>query len=354
MKRSYRGKRYPKRRNAQNRRFQAKHKTKHGVHRPGISWKAGACMLGIAICLAASLHAQKQDDSAWPLPQKGDPNSCTIRVYLAEQECIQEMPLEEYLYGVVAAEMPAAYESQALMAQAVAARTYAWRKKQTGGCARTGADICTDSSCCQAYRTQEQRAQGWGSSAETYEQKLRNAVDTTAGEILTYEGQPITAVFHAISGGHTEDVQAVWGGDLPYLKGVESEGEEFATKYASTVSVEGTEFIRKIQALEPSIGQLQLPDCLGKIVRTQNDRVDTMTVGGIAFSGAEIRTAFGLNSTNFTVTYQSGCVVFSVKGYGHGVGMSQAGANAMAQNGADYREILTHYYTGVEIQQLEE
>lgn len=275
------------------------------------------------------------------------PESDDITVWIDGD--LQSMPMEEYLVGVVAAEMPASYEPEALKAQAVAARTYTQYKKDHEGCsAHPGADICCESNHCQAYISPEEMAQNWDDDAAVYTKKIVDAVQQTSSEIIYYDGQEIQVFFHASAGGKTENSENVYGEALPYLVSVDSEGEESSSHYYGKVDVSRDEFIKKMTAFSPSI-RFDSGPLIGSIARFDSGRVQSVSVGNETFTGREIREIFGLNSANFTVKEDSG-VTFSTVGFGHGVGMSQTGANAMAKNGADYIDILTHYFTGVTVQ----
>lgn len=274
------------------------------------------------------------------------PESTDITVWIDGD--LVKMPMEEYLVGVVAAEMPASYETEALKAQAVAARTYTQYKKDHGGCsAHPGADICCQSNHCQAYLSPEEMAKNWGSKAASNTQKIVDAVNTTTGEMIYYEGQEIQVFFHSSAGGRTENCENVYGKALPYLVSVDSEGEESSSRYYGEVTMSKDDFIKKMTAFSPSIRFDNAP-LIGEITRFDSGRVQSMTVGTETFTGREIRQIFALNSTNFTVKDDNG-ITFSTIGFGHGVGMSQTGANAMAKKGADYTQILTHYFTGVTV-----
>lgn len=262
---------------------------------------------------------------------------------------LTDMPLEEYIVGVVAAEMPASFEPEALKAQAVAARTYTMYKKNHGGCdAHSGADICSDSTHCQAYLTAEEMADNWGASAKAYIQKILDAVEQTRGEMIYYDGEPIQVFFHASAGGRTENSENVYSKPLPYLVSVESQGEENSSNYFGEVCVSRKEFTKRMKAFSASISFDGKP-LIGQVDRFDSGRVQSIEVGSETFTGREMREIFGLNSANFTVEAGDD-VTFSTIGFGHGVGMSQTGANAMAKQGADYHEILTHYFQGVTIQ----
>lgn len=262
---------------------------------------------------------------------------------------LAKMPMEEYLVGVVAAEIPASYETEALKAQAVAARTYTKYKKERGGCsAHEGADICSDSTHCQAYMTTEEMAENWGADTSKYIQKIVSAVNNTCGEIIYYNGEEIQVFFHASSGGRTENSENVYPEALPYLVSVDSKGEESSSRYYGEVKVSRDSFKKKMKAFSASI-RFDDEALIGDIARFESGRVQSIKVGSETFTGREMRAIFGLNSTNFTVK-EGEEIKFSTIGFGHGVGMSQTGANAMAKKGADYVQILTHYFTGVTVQ----
>lgn len=270
-------------------------------------------------------------------------------IALKTEHGIEVLPLETYLTGVVISEMPASFEMDALKAQAVAARTFTMRQLEQGK--HDDCDLCSDSRCCQAWTGTENIRKKLGDSYELYWRKVETAVSETNGEVLCYDGKLIEAVYFSCSGGVTEDAVAVWGGDVPYLKSVESPGEENAGPFSSTVTVPVPEFRQKILKSNPDAN---LDDTAAgwfdHVERSSGGGVITIRIGGVLFTGTQIRNLFGLRSTNFEVSVTEDGIRFSVRGYGHRVGMSQYGANAMAKAGSDYREILTHYYTGVEIE----
>lgn len=262
---------------------------------------------------------------------------------------IVDMNIEDYIVGVVAAEMPASYEPEALKAQAVAARTYTLHLKHNGGCsAHSGADVCTNSSHCQAYLTAEEMDNAWGGNKEKYLAKIKEAVDATRGQEIYYKGDEIQVFYFSSSGGMTEDCANVYAESLPYLVSVTSPGEESYSNYYGKVTVSYDEFVRKMEDFSPGIKLAGSADDIGEITRFESGRVKNIRIGDEVFTGRQIRQIFGLNSTNFTVKTTDE-VSFSTVGFGHGVGMSQTGANVMAKNGSTYIEILEHYFTGVTI-----
>lgn len=272
----------------------------------------------------------------------------TLRVL--EDGTVREMTLEDYLVGVTAAEMPASFAPEALKAQAVAARTYTLRKLLSGG-THGDADICTDPACCQAYVTLEEARDGWGQEADAYEAKVRAAVADTDGEAILYGGAPILAVFHASSAGLTRSAGQVWQSDLPYLRPVASpEDGETVPNYYSRAAFSPAELTALLRAGVPEADLSgEKSGWLQNAVRDSVGSVETVEVGGVTVKGSTVRAALGLRSACFEWELQDGSFVFYVTGHGHGVGLSQYGANAMAESGADYRAILTHYYTGVTV-----
>lgn len=265
---------------------------------------------------------------------------------------VEEMDLGTYLVGVVRAEMPASFEPEALKAQAVAARTYTLYKIQTGGNHGETADICTDSACCQAYIGEERARSNWGENADEYEKKIEDAVTGTDGQTILYGGVPILAVFHSSSAGLTRAAGEVWLNDLPYLQAVDSpEAKDAIPNYYSRSELTAEAFKTKFLAAHPE-ADLSGPmsGWLGNAVTDTAGSVTTLSVGGVTVKGSELRSILDLRSACFEWEVQDGKLVFFVTGYGHGVGLSQYGANQMAAEGADYQEILTHYYTGVTVE----
>lgn len=279
----------------------------------------------------------------------------TIQLLHASTAEVEELPLDTYLYGVVSSEMPASFEKEALKAQAVVARTYTIYKIQNNSQKHEGADICDSSACCQAWISKEDRLAKWEESTrEEYWNKIVTAVEETKGKIITYEGKPINAFFHANSGGKTETTLNVWGGSgYPYLQTVATTGEEGYTQYQSEVICTKQEFTDKIKEKHSDFTiDFSQANCIQVLEYTDGDRVKTIQIGNLSLSGVEIRTIFGLKSANFTITIEGDNIKFSVLGYGHGVGMSQTGADSMAKAGSDYVEIIKHFYTGVEVEDV--
>ena len=266
---------------------------------------------------------------------------------------VEQVKLDEYLCNVVSAEMPATFEQEALKAQAIVARTYTIYKVLNKK--HDNADICDDSTCCQAWISKDDRLAKWEENQrESNWQKICSAVNETSGKIITYENKPIDAFFHSNSGGITEVPVNVWGGTgYPYLQSVETSGENTYTQYASEVTLSQEELINKLKEKYSDISiDFTNSEDIKILEYTESTRVKTVKFGNHEISGVEARTLFGLKSTNFEISRDGNNIKFSVKGYGHGVGMSQTGADSMAKNGSRAEEIIKHFYTGVEITEV--
>jgi stage II sporulation protein D len=253
---------------------------------------------------------------------------------------LEEMDMDAYLVGVVLAEMPSTFHQEAKKAQAVAARTYARKAWVTGGKHADGS-VCAEPGCCQAWLSGEEYLERGGSEEAMAEAKA--AVDATSGLVLTYGGVLIEATYFSCSGGSTEDAVAVWGADFPYLRAVESPGEENAAHYTDTVSF-------TVGELEDRLGVKLQGNWLGDIRYTQGGGVDTAVMGGKTFTGKTLRSVLGLRSTAFDLEISGDRVTITTSGFGHRVGMSQYGADAMAVSGSSFAEILAHYYPGTTLE----
>ncbi len=277
----------------------------------------------------------------------------TIKLLHKKTNEIEEVALDNYLYHVVSAEMPVDYEIEALKAQAVVARTYTIYKINNKK--HDNADICDDSTCCQAWVDKDTRFARWDENKrEENWNKIKKSVNETQGKIITYNNKPINAFFHANSGGKTEIPVNVWGGTgLPYLQVVETAGEEGYTQYASEISFTQAELTEKLKSKYSDIViDINNLEDVKIIEYTDSGRVKTIKFGNHEISGVEARTLLGLKSTNFEITKENDKIKFTVKGYGHGVGMSQTGADAMAKQGKNYQDIINHFYKGVEIKDV--
>ena len=266
---------------------------------------------------------------------------------------IVELTMADYLWGVVAAEMPASFEEEALAAQACAARTYTALLQGRSAGKHPEADICGDSTCCQAYIQRSAAEARWGLNAGEYGEKIDRAVARTDGLGVLYEGKPIQALFFSSAPGRTVDAVEVWGNPVAYLKSVDSpEGEE-VPNYRTQVTL-GAEDVKSLTLnAYPGADLSGDPSgWFGEASRNEGGGVISMTLGGVTLTGGQVRSLFSLRSACFTVSWDGAQFTFDVTGYGHGVGMSQYGANAMAKGGSSFEDILTWYYSGAQVGEL--
>ena len=261
---------------------------------------------------------------------------------------INEIDMFEYVVGAVAAEMPPTYHSQALRAQAAVCYTYAVKKRSSPDPTLGGADITDDSAVHQGYLDAAARKEKWGDKYETYEKKIEEAVKDVFGKTITYDGEIITAAFHAISCGQTFSAEEVWGKDVPYLKSVTSAGDKLSPDYASTLTLTADEFKKAFAGSGAEFGG-DAKKWIGEIKKTDSGYISCAVIGEKEFTGAQVREKLGLRSACFEIKCTGDEFKITVHGYGHGVGMSQYGADYMARQGSDWQEIIKHYYTGVEI-----
>ena len=278
-----------------------------------------------------------------PTPGQGPPAPETVRLLVSGE--VLTLPMQEYLVGVLAGEMPASFAEEALKAQAVAARTYAMYCML--GPKHAEADVCADPGHCQAWQDEETMRSKWGERYDDYRARLEAAASSTAGQYLSYEGQPVFAAFHASSAGATEDCGQVWN-PRPYLISVPSpESAETVPNFVTRLLCAPLDFRDALLSARPEADLSgDMADWLGPTERDASGRVSSALIGGVPFSGVELRRLFSLRSTAFTLEQADGGFLFTVSGSGHGVGMSQYGAEVMARQGADYRAILAHYYPG--------
>ena len=275
-----------------------------------------------------------------------------VTLTIQDGDTTEQMTLERYLTGVVRGEMPASFEMEALRAQAAAERSYVYYQLAAGRKdAHPDADFCTDHTCCSAYLSETAAREKWGGDFAPWNTRVEQAVSDTDGQVVLYNGRPILAVFHSSSAGRTAAAGDVWSGDLPYLVSVDSpEGEETVPNYYSTVTFTAAEAKEKLLAAYPKLKLSGTPDrWFGAAAENGSGRVETVSVGGTDIEGTELRRIFGLRSACFTVAADSESVTFRVTGYGHGVGMSQYGANQLAREGKTWQEILEWYYTGATV-----
>jgi len=330
-----------------------------------LTW-AGILLL-IALIIPMILVKREKAEPYWletPSPYEellvaessGEP-TLMIPVYLTEQQRVVRLPLELYVRGVVAAEMPPDFELEALKAQAIAARTYIVRKIVRRDFAKAPVPEAwvSDTVDNQAYATEEQLLARWGRKDYTANiSKINRAVEETKGLIITYGGEPIDATYFSTSNGYTENSEEYWSEAIPYLRSVESPWDkELSPKYKNLIRLSLDEVMSRLglQEIPASTGSR-----LGMAVkeRTSGNRIKTMIIGGTTFSGREVREKLGLPSAEFTWRVIGDQIEFTTYGYGHGVGMSQYGANGMAKQGSRAEEILTYYYQGVRVVHMNE
>ena len=295
----------------------------------------GMVVPGVVLHTAVSRAEAKQSAPIAILQETEGKADFQVNVLMPDGN-VRTMDLEDYLVGVVLAEMPASFETEALKAQAVVARTYTLKCAQAGIKHGTGT-ICTDYACCQAYIEKENYTGGTDDL-----EKVSSAVYATAEEVLTYNGSLIEATYFSCSGGTTEDAVAVWGTDYPYLRSVESPGEEGAAFYTDSVYFTAEEFQSRMGVVLNGSPK----SWLGYTTYTAGGGVNTIRIGDVDYKGTDIRMKLGLRSTAFSMTADTKGITVETKGFGHRVGMSQYGADAMAVRGSDYCDILAHYYQG--------
>lgn len=262
-----------------------------------------------------------------------------IYVNVRRNGSVVRIELEEYVTGVVGAEMPASFNVEALKAQAVIARTYALKANSRG-------TVLSDNESSQSYKSNDQLKSLWGSSYNTYYNKVKGAVDSTKGMYLTYNGSYIEAVYHSTSNGRTEDSSNVWGNSFPYLVSVDSPYDSSNPSYLKTVSFSYSDISKKLGVIITSDTDFIING------KTSGNRVSSISVGEVSFSGIDFRNKLGLRSADFDIEKNDEGVVITTRGYGHGVGLSQYGANGMAKAGSSYKDILFHYYPGVSLKSL--
>ena len=285
-----------------------------------------------------------------------DEEAPNISIYNHKTGVIESMDIETYLYGVLSGEMSAKFNIEALKAQAIAARTFVMNKKENpASSGHKNAVVCTNYKHCQEYKSYEELKSTNGTQwMEEYYPKIKKAVDETKGQIIVYEDKPILPLYFSTSSGKTENSEEVFSTQYPYLKSVESPYDGQSPKYTSQVVVSKSDFINNIKKSYPniSIKSSNLKEDIKILNRNEGGSVGKIKVGDKELTGVNIRSIFNLNSANFEIEFKNDNIIFNVKGYGHGVGMSQWGAEGMAEEGFLYYEILKYYYTGTEIKDL--
>ena len=308
---------------------------------------AGLICLALALAAALLLPAGAAPEAAPSPTRDGAARDSGIRFTALTGGEAVETTMAEWLPGAVAGEMPASFEAEALKAQAVAARTYILSRMASPPASHPEAAVCDDPGCCKAHLTDAQLRENWGEDYAANLARIGGAVRSTDGQYLEYGGEAIEAVFHSSSAGMTEDAAELWSA-RPYLVSVSSpETAADVPDYVTSVEVSPEDFAARLGAAYPEAdfsGGAAL--WLGAVSRDGSGRVESVEIGGVSVPGTELRELFGLRSTAFTLDYTAGGFLFTVTGYGHGVGMSQYGANVMAGSGSEYGEILAHYYPG--------
>ncbi len=322
-----------------------------------------ALILLLFISVLTRLNSKENPADYQEYGQPAEPNEIiiitdtkeeVISMYNHRDKKLVKMPMEEYLTGVIAGEMPASYELEALKAQTVAARTLVVHQMPEyggRGCNKhPDADVCSSYAHCQEWISRDQMRKNWGEDFENNLIKIQQAVQQTKGLIMTYNEKAIEVFYHSTSNGKTEEVSEVFSNPLPYYTSVDSTGDENAPMFEGSVTLTNREFS---EIFESRYGVKLDSDNLASQIKinsyTDSGRIRDITVGGKKMRATEFRLLYGLNSTDITFVFGKDSITMKTKGFGHGVGMSQAGANRMAQQGYSYKEILQHYYKGVEI-----
>lgn len=245
------------------------------------------------------------------------------------------LDIESYLEGVISSEMSPAFEMEALKAQCVAARTFVVQR---------GYEV-DDTTNTQVYRDNKQLKDSWKDNYDVYHKKIQQAVQETTGEILTYQGKPISALFFSSSCGKTANAQEYWGNKVPYLVSVDSSWDKQSEEYEKSITMSKQEFSTAL-GFQNTVHEIEEP------IRYDSGYVKEIRIDRIVFTGREVREKLNLRSSCFTIKESKDNVVITTKGYGHGVGMSQIGAQAMAEKGKSYKQILSHYYPKTKIEKL--
>lgn len=318
-------------------------------------------MIIAPMCIIKSMPIQAITEEGNSVSINEDNNLITIegndkiKVYITKEERIEEIPIEEYVKSVVSGEMLVSFNEEALKAQAIAARTYVMSKRLKPCEIAEGGDVC-DTTHCQVYISKSERLEKWGVKGEEYWDKISKAVDETKGKVLTYNNELVLyPQYFSTSSGMTENAVDVFSNDVPYLVSTESKGEEIAPKYETEFSFNINEFVNNIDNKYQD-AELTVDNLSGNIEiisRSDAGGIKEIRFGKTNVKGSDFRLAFGLSSTNFEYSIDGENIVFKCRGYGHGVGMSQWGANVMGNNGSNFEEILKHYYKGTDLKIIE-
>lgn len=271
----------------------------------------------------------------------------SVAVMRSNEKTVEDIPLESYVAGVVASEMPAEFEVEALKAQALAARTFTVNHLLNGG-GDQNYDL-TDTVQHQVYKSEEELKKQWGSEYSEKMNKIKEAVKATEGQILTYKDAPITAAFFSTSNGYTENSEDYWENEVSYLRSVESPWDKESPKFLGQETFTIAQVEEALEVNLPDDSQLLI-----ELSRTDSGRVSEIGIEEHSFTGRDVREKLGLQSSDFSIEQNNGHLIFTTEGFGHGIGMSQYGANGMAKEGKTYEEIVTHYYQDVKISTINE
>ncbi len=262
-------------------------------------------------------------------------------VKLLDNEEILSIDLEDYVLGVVACEMPASFHVEALKAQAVASRTYALEKM--GDSSIYDLENSTNNQC---YNDKNDMKKKWKASYELYYDKIKNAVEETKNEYVTYDGKIIKALYFSTSNGYTEDVEQVFGGNQEYLESVSSPWDIDSSTYKKEVKINADVFLKKLNISDKKIYKIEINE------RSNSGRINYITINNTRLKGTTFRKLLDIRSTDFDIKFETQEVSITTRGYGHGVGLSQYGSNGMANEGYTYKEILKYYYKNTEIDSI--
>lgn len=275
-----------------------------------------------------------------------------FRIFDMETEEILNVGYSDYVKGAIASEMGADFEFEALVAQGVAAFTCGLYQKESKS--DGDYDFSAAPGKKLGYLTEEKAKEIYGGAFEEKWKIISDAAEKAMRYVLIYDGEPALSVYHAVSAGMTESAENVWNGALPYLVSVESSGDVFYEWYESEVSVSKDEALKKLNSYGADLNGKHPEEWFEGAELSDAGYVKSIKIGAATFSGEKLRNLFGLRSAAFDAEYKNGEFIFTVRGYGHGVGMSQVGANYMAKNGADFKEILAHYYPGTKLLEYNE
>jgi stage II sporulation protein D len=288
----------------------------------------------------------EESEQTWSYNPEDD---VAVAVFRSQSEQIEDVPLEKYVMGVVASEMHPNFEMEALKAQALTARTYMVKHiLQPRDVQLPEGAMVTDTVTHQVYKNEAELKEEWGVNYDLYMARIQEAVLSTQGKVLTYDGEPIDAAFFSTSNGYTENSEDYWENEIPYLRSVESPWDQSSPRFTAEKVMTVSEFQKKLGVSLPedgSVGTIQ--------ERTDGNRVARVVINGKELSGRQVRDKLGLDSSDFQWQRQGNQITINTRGWGHGVGMSQYGADGMAKEGKSYEDIITHYYRGVEIQGLD-